>query len=67
LRLDARERRRSSRQFNRLEASGGYIVGAVLTKATERKGSFGYGYEPYKYGVGKDDHEILMIPHQSDA
>ena len=53
--------------INRLEASGAYIVGALLTKATERSGAFGYGYEPYRYGVGKQDHQILMIPHQGDA
>ncbi len=53
----------------RLEASGGHVVGALLTKATERAGRFGYGYgyEPYRYGVGKQDHQILMIPHQGEA
>ena len=53
--------------INRLEASGAYVIGALLTKAAERSGSFGYGYEPYRYGVGKQDHQILMIPHQGDA
>lgn len=50
--------------INRVEAAGAHVVGAVLTKSTERRGSFGYGYEPYKYGVGKDDHEIFMIEDQ---
>ena len=53
--------------INRLEASGAYIVGALLTKASERSGAYGYRYEPYRYGVGKQDHQILMIPHQGDA
>jgi capsular exopolysaccharide synthesis family protein len=53
--------------INRLEASGAYIVGALLTKASERTGGYGYGYSPYRYGVGKQDHQILMIPHQGDA
>jgi len=48
----------------RLEASGAHVVGALLTKATERAGRFGYGYESYHYGVGKQDHQILMIPNQ---
>jgi capsular exopolysaccharide synthesis family protein len=49
----------------RVEAAGANIVGAVLTKSAERHGTYGYGYTPYKYGVGKDDHQILMIPHQT--
>jgi capsular exopolysaccharide synthesis family protein len=53
--------------INRLEASGAYVIGALLTKATERSGSYGYGYQPYRYGLGKQDHQILMIPHQGDA
>ena len=54
--------------INRLEAPGAYIIGATLTKAVERMGGYGYGYEPYKYGaIGEDHHEILMIPHQTDA
>jgi len=54
--------------FNRLEASGAYIIGATLTKSVERTSGYGYGYEPYKYGaVGDEHHEILMIPHQTDA
>jgi capsular exopolysaccharide synthesis family protein len=51
----------------RLEASGGHVVGVLLSKATERAGRFGYGYEPYRYGVGKNENQILMIPHQGDA
>jgi succinoglycan biosynthesis transport protein ExoP len=54
--------------INRLESSGAYIVGATLTKSVERTSGYGYGYEPYKYGVvGDNRHEILMIPHQTDA
>ena len=53
--------------INRLELTGAYVVGALLTKATERSGAYGYGYQPYRYGVGKQDHQILMIPHQGDA
>lgn len=51
----------------RLEASGAHLVGVLLTKANERAGRFGYGYEPYRYGVGKQDNQILMIPHQGEA
>jgi Mrp family chromosome partitioning ATPase len=51
--------------MTRVEAGGATIVGAVLTKSADRHGAYGYGYEPYKYGVGKDDHQILMIPHQT--
>jgi capsular exopolysaccharide synthesis family protein len=54
--------------INRLEAPGAYIVGAVLSKSVERTSGYGYGYESYRYGaVGDDHHEILMIPHQTDA
>jgi capsular exopolysaccharide synthesis family protein len=53
--------------ITRLESSGAHLVGAILTKASERAGRFGYGYEPYRYGVGKQDHQILMIPHQTGA
>lgn len=52
--------------IGRLEAAGAHIVGAVLTKSTERNSAYGYGYSSYKYGVGKDDHQILMIPHQPE-
>jgi capsular exopolysaccharide synthesis family protein len=53
--------------INRLEAPGAYIIGATLTKSVERTSGYGYGYEPYKYGAIGDDHEILMIPHQTDT
>ncbi len=53
----------------RLEATGAHVLGALLTKATERAGRFGYGYDydSYRYGVGEQDHQILMIPHQGEA
>lgn len=53
--------------IHRVEAAGAHIVGAVLTKSTERRGAFGYGYEPYKYGVDSDDHEIFMIEGENRA
>ena len=53
--------------INRLEAPGAYIIGATLTKSVERSSGYGYGYEPYKYGAIGDEHEILMIPHQTDT
>ena len=53
--------------ITRLETSGAHLVGVLLTKATERGGRLGYGYEPYRYGVGNDDHQILMIPHHGES
>ena len=53
--------------INRLGASGAHILGAALSKSTTKSGGYGYGYEPYKYGIANDSHEqILMIPHQAD-
>jgi capsular exopolysaccharide synthesis family protein len=46
--------------INRLKESGSHVVGAVLTKATERSGR--YGYAPYHYGSGTAFHEISMSP-----
>lgn len=50
--------------LNRLEASGGHVLGAVLSKSSESEA--GYGYYNYRYGQIEDrKHEkILMIPHQ---
>jgi capsular exopolysaccharide synthesis family protein len=49
---------------NRLKASGSHIVGAVLTKYRSRLGTYGYNYEPYRYG-GVESHnrerEIRLI------
>jgi capsular exopolysaccharide synthesis family protein len=50
--------------INRLEESGARVVGALLTKVTERTGRYGYGYGPYSYGGGASHHEIRMGPHQ---
>ena len=60
--------------LNRLEATGGHIVGAVLTKATEEADPYGYSYSygygygsNYGYGKGKVKRtEILMIPQGED-
>lgn len=53
--------------INRLDESSAHVVGVLLTKAIERAGRYGYGYGLYRYEVGNDDNEILMIPHQADA
>ncbi|MDB5693189.1 MAG: polysaccharide biosynthesis tyrosine autokinase [Alphaproteobacteria bacterium] len=52
--------------ITRLNASGGNIVGAVLTKFHARSHGYGYGYgygyEPYRYGgVGSRDREIKLL------
>ena len=50
--------------INRLRASGGHILGAVLTKYRHQAHGYGYGYsyEPYKYGgIGSRDREIRLI------
>jgi capsular exopolysaccharide synthesis family protein len=52
--------------ITRLKASGGHIVGAVLTKFRAQAHGYGYGYgygyEPYRYGgVGSRDREIKLI------
>jgi succinoglycan biosynthesis transport protein ExoP len=58
--------------LNRLEASGAQIIGAVLTKATDGGGGYGYGrhgygYGEYGYGKGKvKGTEILMIPQAEE-
>jgi capsular exopolysaccharide synthesis family protein len=63
--------------LNRLEATGTHILGALLTKATDSGGSYGYGRYGYGYsygynygygyGKGKVKHnEILMIPRGGD-
>jgi capsular exopolysaccharide synthesis family protein len=54
---------------NRLKASGGNIVGAVLTKYRHQAHGYGYGYgygyEPYRYGgVGSREREIKLIPQR---
>jgi capsular exopolysaccharide synthesis family protein len=49
---------------NRLKASGGNIVGAVLTKFKHQAHGYGYGYgyEPYRYGgIGSREREIKLI------
>jgi capsular exopolysaccharide synthesis family protein len=50
--------------LNRLEATGAHVLGATLTKSTERTGGYGYRSD-YGYGYAKLDSnrdEILMIP-----
>jgi len=49
---------------NRLRASGGHIIGAVLTKFRHQAHGYGYGYsyEPYRYGgVGSREREIRLL------
>lgn len=56
--------------LNRIESTGGHLLGAALTKATEMAGRYGYGQYGYGYGRGKLDKrrtEILMIPQGSDG
>ncbi|HEY0412866.1 MAG TPA: polysaccharide biosynthesis tyrosine autokinase, partial [Allosphingosinicella sp.] len=57
--------------ISRLKASGGNIVGAVLTKFHQRSHGYGYGYgygyEPYRYGgVGSRDREIKLIAQREE-
>ncbi|HVU31620.1 MAG TPA: polysaccharide biosynthesis tyrosine autokinase [Sphingomicrobium sp.] len=63
--------------LNRLEATGTHILGALLTKATDSGGTYGYGRYGYGYsygynygyGYGKGKvkrNEILMIPRAED-
>jgi polysaccharide biosynthesis transport protein len=51
--------------INRLRASGGHILGAVLTKFRHQAHGYGYGYsyEPYRYGGigGGREREIRLI------
>jgi len=52
---------------NRLRASGSHIVGAALTKYRARVGSYGYDYEPYRYGGDIEENrerEIQLIAHR---
>ncbi|QAY77054.1 GumC family protein [Sphingosinicella sp. BN140058] len=54
---------------NRLKASGGSIVGAVLTKFRHQAHGYGYGYgyEPYRYGgVGSREREIKLIAQRAE-
>ena len=54
--------------INRLEAAGAHIVGAVLTKSTEKEGG-GYGYYDYGYGrvEKRKSDQIVMISNQPEA
>jgi capsular exopolysaccharide synthesis family protein len=50
---------------NRLQAAGGRIVGAVLTKYRNPVSAYGYDYEPYRYGgIESRDREIQLIAHR---
>ena len=53
--------------LNRVEASGGHVLGALLTKSAGNES--GYGYYSYRYGSleKRRDEKIVMIPHQADA
>ena len=53
--------------LNRLEASGARLLGAVLTKSTERDGDS--GYYSYRYGQVEDRRadKLVMIAHQPAA
>jgi capsular exopolysaccharide synthesis family protein len=50
--------------LNRVEASGAHLLGAVLTKSTERDGS--YGYYSYRHGELEDQRpgKMVMIAHR---
>jgi Mrp family chromosome partitioning ATPase len=62
-------RTRSAREaIERIQASGGHILGATLTKSVEE--SSHYGYRLSHYGTrAVDDHrnEIVMISHQPEG
>jgi capsular exopolysaccharide synthesis family protein len=56
--------------LNRLEATGTHLLGAILTKATDGGGRYGYGQ--YGYGYGHDRGkvkrtEILMIAQSQNG
>lgn len=53
--------------INRVEASGAHLLGALLTKAPENEG--GYGYYGYRYDqIGdRTADKSVMITHQADA
>ncbi|HEX6073038.1 MAG TPA: polysaccharide biosynthesis tyrosine autokinase [Sphingomicrobium sp.] len=60
--------------LNRLEATATHVLGAALTKASDRIGGYGYNRYGYGYGYGygrgkldKKRTEILMIPQGSDS
>ncbi len=55
---------------NRLNAAGGHVLGAVLTKYRNQGGGYGYGYsyEPYRYGgVSSREREIQLITTREEA
>lgn len=50
---------------NRLKAAENHIIGAVLTKYRHQSNTYGYNYEPYRYGGIEDrDREIQLIAHR---
>jgi capsular exopolysaccharide synthesis family protein len=51
--------------INRLKAAENHILGAVLTKYRHQSNTYGYNYEPYRYGGIEDrDREIQLIAHR---
>jgi len=52
--------------LNSLRAAGATILGATLTKSSEEKSSYGYGY--YRYGtIDENRPQIALVAHQRDA
>ena len=51
--------------LDRLKAAENHIIGAVLTKYRHQSNTYGYNYEPYRYGGIEDrDREIQLIAHR---
>jgi capsular exopolysaccharide synthesis family protein len=51
--------------IGRLRSAENHILGAVLTKYRARSSTYGYNYEPYRYGgIQSRDREIQLIAHR---
>ncbi|HZO54173.1 MAG TPA: polysaccharide biosynthesis tyrosine autokinase, partial [Bryobacteraceae bacterium] len=50
----------------RLHAAENHVIGAVLTKYRHQSNTYGYNYEPYRYGGALEDREreIQLIAHR---